>query len=345
MKPCVFYVKKRTGCSKLLVLLICIDKEVDKVESIFAFLLPEWREKIEKLPPLVLEQIEELRFRVGQPLLLRLLEEDVYLQEDGGLSQNPAEGFVVSPEMIKRMVLLLSRSSFYALEEELRQGYITLAGGHRAGLAGQAVLEGGHLRTLKNISSINLRLAKAVFGAANHIIPWVIEGKEVLSTLLVSPPRCGKTTVLRDLIRQFSDGLAGLNPLDVGLVDERSEIAGALDGQPQLAVGHRTDVLDGCPKAEGMVMMVRAMSCQVLATDEIGRKEDVAAILEAINAGQSVLATAHGANWQQLAERPIFQEMLSMGSFKRVVFLSRRQGPGTLEKVCDGKGKELFTLC
>ena len=183
--------------------------------------------------------------------------------------------------------------SYTHLDVYKRQGYITLPGGHRAGLTGQGVLEKGYIRTLKNISSINLRLARAVYGAGDDFLPYMVENGSLCHTLLASPPRAGKTTVLRDLVRQFADGTTRLPPYNVAIADERSEIAGCVNGCPQLPVGHRTDVLDHCPKAEGMMLLIRSMSPQVLVTDEIGRPEDSLALEEALHAGIKAVSYTH----------------------------------------------------
>jgi len=307
-----------------------------------AYLLPELLALFDRLPPEDLFLLEEIRLRKGQPVLLCGGMGDAFLSRRGGFTMKPAEAVLAGEEMLQKMVLLLSGSSFYAMEEELRRGYITLPGGHRAGLAGQGVLENGRIRTMKNISSINLRLARAVPGAAKSFLPYMVENGQLCHTLLASPPRAGKTTVLRDMVRQLADGLAGLPPMNVAVADERSEIAGCVEGMPQLPIGSRTDVLDRCPKAEGMMLLIRSMAPQVLVADEIGRAEDSQALEEALHAGIKVITTAHGQNRQELLERPCTGYLLKNRFFQRLIFLSRRRGPGTLEAVYDGEGRELW---
>ncbi len=306
------------------------------------YLLPELLTILNQLPPGELDFLEELRLRKGQPVLLCRGTGDAFLCRGGRLTTDPAKGVLAGDDMLQKMVLLLSGSSFYAMEEELRRGYITLPGGHRAGLAGQGVLENGHIRTMKNISSINLRLARAVPGAAAKFLPYIVEDGKLCHTLLASPPRAGKTTVLRDMVRQLADGLAGLPPMNVAVADERSEIAGCVEGVPQLPIGSRTDVLDRCPKAEGMMLLIRSMAPQVLVADEIGRTEDSQALEEALHAGIKVITTAHGQDRRELLERPCTGYLLKNKFFQRVIFLSRRRGPGTLEAVYDGEGRELW---
>ncbi len=286
------------------------------------------------LDPTDLADLEELRLKAECPLLLRFRQREAFLGADEALTEGDGGPLrPVSPEELRRTLLLLSNASFYALEEELRRGYITLPGGHRVGLTGRAVLEKGTIRTLKEISSVNIRIARPVPGAAKDLLPRLLdENGAFCQTLLVSPPRAGKTTLLRDLARMLSEG-EGVAPLRVGLVDERSELAAMREGVAQLPVGLRTDVLDGCPKAEGLLLLLRSMSPQVLVCDELGRPEDGPALAEAANAGVRVLATAHGRDLAELRRRPVLAGLLDQGCFRRIVVLSRRNGPGTVEQV------------
>lgn len=284
--------------------------------------------------------LEELRLRAGRPVACQFADEERWL-ELRGWAAGPDRALVAEPTLVAIAVELLSQQSRYAFDDQLRAGYITLPGGHRAGLAGRAVLDGGRVRTVIQPSGVNYRLARAVCGAADGLLRAVAAGGTVRSTLIISPPRCGKTTVLRDLVRQLSDGVpaAGVGPRKVAVVDERSEIAGCVGGLPQLPVGLRTDVLDACPKGEGLLWVLRALSPEVVATDEIGRPEDGPAVAEALGAGVAVLATAHAAGLADVARRPVLRRLLAEGAFARIAVLSRRRGPGTLEGVYDAGGR------
>lgn len=282
------------------------------------------------------EELEEIRLREGRPLMVGGGGWDTMLDLEGRGTQNPGRAYLVTRDDVSRTLQLMSRGSLYAVEDELRGGYLTLQGGHRVGLAGRAVLENGAVRTLKHISGLNVRLARERPGAADAVIGRLVsKGGRVGSALIVSPPQCGKTTLLRDIVRQLSYGLPalGLAGQKVGVVDERSEIAACWDGVPQNDVGPRTDVLDACPKAEGMMMMLRSMSPAVVATDEIGRPEDALAVQEALAAGVAVLATAHGRTPDEVAGRPALRELMAAGAFERYIILSRRRGPGTVEAI------------
>ncbi len=301
------------------------------------------------LPPRLVPQVEEIRLRQNRPLLLGHNEGDLFIDHNGQPVQNGAEAYCVTGEDLKRAAHLLSSSSIYAVEEEVKNGFLTIPGGHRVGLAGKVIMENGRVKTIKHITSLNIRIAREVKGAAEKLLPYLIDPvtKEVQHTLIISPPRCGKTTLLRDVIRQLSDGIDALSVpgMPVGVVDERSEIAGCYRGVPQKDVGIRTDVLDACPKAEGMLMLIRSMSPRVVATDEIGRKEDILALEEVINAGVKILTTVHGANLEELAMRPGLKYLLEQRIFERFVILSRHKGVGTIEDVLDAKTKKSLKRC
>lgn len=304
-------------------------------QQIFPYLPQSLRNLLEALPPEQLRGLEEIRLKPGLPVLLRFDESEALLTSAGNLtSDQTAEGLrLLSPDEMRRTVLLLADSSLYAFEEELRRGYITLNGGHRAGLTGRAVLAQGAIRTIKEISGINIRIARHIAGVALPLLPCLVDAQaRLLPTLIISPPRAGKTTMLRDLARLLSDGV-GIPPLRVGLVDERSELAAMRNGIAQLPVGLRTDVMDGCPKAEGMLLLLRSMSPDVLITDEIGRSEDAAALREAAHAGVAVIASAHGCDEAEIRLRPVLAGLLAENAFRRIVILSRRHGPGTIERV------------
>lgn len=293
------------------------------------------------LPVKALNQLEEIRLREGRPLIVSLSAGDTFLSEAGQLANSVYEAYRVTSDDIEKTLHLISKSSIYALEEELKKGFITLRGGHRVGITGKTVLDRGQVRTMKYFSGFNIRVAREVTGAADKVAKYLIDPihHEFYHTLIISPPQCGKTTLLRDIIRQLSDGIetCSFPGVNVGVVDERSEIAGCYHGVPQKDIGIRTDVLDSCPKAEGMIMLIRAMSPRVIATDEIGREEDITALGEALNAGIKVLTTVHGRDLQELTQRPLFRNLMQQQIFERYVILSRTRGAGTLEDVIDGK--------
>ncbi len=277
-------------------------------------------------------KMEEIRLRVFQPTIIRTHEGDFFINAKGSLAKDSDNAIYCTYAQVRQAVLLLSESSYYAFEEEIRRGYLTLKGGHRAGFSGKAVLDRGMIQTLKDISSINLRIAHHIPDTAREVLPYLFEDGMFCNTLIISPPGAGKTTLLRNIAYELSQGVHCL-PNTVSIVDERSEIAAMVYGIPQLPVGMRTDVLDGCPKAEGIMLMIRSMSPQVIVCDEIGRSEDAYAIREAVNAGVKMVVSAHAKNYEELKERPVMAEILQSGCFKRVVTLSRSNGPGSVEDI------------
>ncbi|MEW6545632.1 MAG: stage III sporulation protein AA [Bacillota bacterium] len=302
------------------------------------------RSALRRLAPETAAQLEEIRLRVARPLAVGSYGRETFVCSDGRFTSRPEEAYRVSRGDVEATLQLLFRGSLYAVEEQLRQGYVTVAGGHRVGFCGRAVLEDGHIAGLVDISSLSFRICREVPGAADPIIPFLVVDGRVVGALILSAPLGGKTTVLRDAVRQLSDGVPALRfpGAKVCLVDERSEVAGCWNGEPQRYVGLRTDVLDGVPKATGLMMAVRAMSPQVVATDELGGAADVAAVEEALHAGVAVLATAHASSLAEARSRPHLGGLMARGAFPRVILLSRRLGPGTAEAVWSAEGENLL---
>ena len=256
---------------------------------------------------------EELRLRAGWPMTAVLPE-----------GERPLGGPPVEGRELEQLVEIASRASLHTVLDQVRRGYLTFEGGHRIGLCGTAALREGEIHALRAISSANLRIARQVKGAAAPVLDGLCPGGRLADTLILAPPGLGKTTLLRDVIRSVSEG-EGCTPLRVSLADERGEVAAMYSGRPQLEVGRRTDVAEGCPKAQGLMLLLRAMNPQVLAVDEITAPEDVRALIAAAGCGVTLLATAHGEGRAGLERRPLYRPLLDEGLFRFLVRI-RREG-------------------
>lgn len=279
------------------------------------------------------EKLREIRLRVGQPVIL-LEEGERFVSESGS---------VICPELkeIRQIVDNACGYSGYAFEEEIKRGYITVLGGHRIGLAGKAVMNGNAIQTLKYMTALNIRIAHPVQGCAEKWKDYFYKNETPCHVLIISPPGCGKTTLLRDAVRMYSEGSAKYPAVTVGVVDERSEIAGTYRGKASYDLGIRTDVLDGCPKSLGMEMLLRSMAPQVLAVDEIGTF-DVNALENALRCGCKILATLHGEDMNDFLEKPGFETLIKGKVFERYIFLEREAKPGAVGKIYDKNLQKLW---
>ncbi|MBE5927562.1 MAG: stage III sporulation protein AA [Lachnospiraceae bacterium] len=229
------------------------------------------------------EHIEEIRIRANKPIVIKC--RDKHLLSD----------YIAKIDDVHSTIELAVEHSVYAHSDEIKNGYITIEGGHRIGVCGQVVCENGVIVAMKHISSINIRVAHQVKGCADKLMEEIYNKNGIDNTLIISSPGLGKTTLLRDIVRQLSD-----RGIDIGLVDERGEVAAAYMGIAQNDVGKCTDVLSFCKKSIGMTMLIRSMGPKVVVADEIGSKEDIDAIINATNSGCNVIATAHGSGVEDI---------------------------------------------
>ena len=284
-----------------------------------------------------LQGAEEIRLRVGQPL--EILYADAKSRKFGRL--NAAQ--------LREMLNYLSGYSVYAIEEELRQGFFTIEGGHRVGVSGRTSYQKkgrwNEMNLLSDISGLNIRLAREKKGCARPILKWIYHGRRIYHTFLFAPPGVGKTTYLRDWIRCLSMGSTNREGLKIGVVDERSEIAACHRGIPQNDLGPRTDVLDNCPKEQGMKMLLRSMSPEVIAVDELGLPEDFSAVAESAKSGVCVLGTIHAGNAAEVQERLRGNGLEGILDAVRLVGLQREEDGTRRIAVYDGVGELLWDGC
>lgn len=271
------------------------------------------------------EELEEIRLRLGLPLILQYRDGTFFLNDKGQTVLIGENLFTVTKQDIEEAVELISHSSLYAHENDIKNGYITISGGNRVGIAGNAILKDNHVSSLKDISALNYRIAHEIIGSSDRLMDIITDVNRIKSTLIISPPECGKTTLLRDIIRNISN-----MKLKVSVIDERCEITASFNGHSGYDLGYCCDILTGAPKDEGMLMMLRSMSPHVIATDELGTAEDILAVKKIVNSGVSVVATIHGQNESQLRKRTDISQLLDF--FECFIVLSRRFGVGTIEE-------------
>lgn len=288
------------------------------------------------------DKLYEIRLRSGMPLILIYEGTEYFLSRDAKMVHEFSRGYLVTGQDLKETMEYIGGYSLYAHEDELRQGFLTVQGGHRVGIAGKTVLDGERVKAVKYISCINVRIAHEMKGCADFVMPYVRDQGGIYHTLIISPPRCGKTTLLRDIIRQISNGYGKFEGYTVGVVDERSEIAGCYQGVPQNDLGIRTDVLDCCPKAEGMMMLIRSMSPAMVAVDEIGDYEDIHAIESVINCGCKLMATVHGSSMEDIQRKPLLQRLVKERTFERYILLCHQKRSGVVKAILDQRGSCLY---
>lgn len=292
-----------------------------------------------------LPHIEEIRLRSQKPLIINCGSHNMYLnQKTLSLQENMNDCVLSTCEDIKETFQLITMNSVYAFQQEIKNGFITLPGGHRVGICGKAVYDDNQIKNIRDVSAMNFRISRQIKGCSSKLVKWMLDKKcGLYNVLIISPPQCGKTTILTDLALNLSNGIKNMfSGFKVGIVDERSEIAACLNGVPQKDVGINTDVLDGCPKCLGMNLLIRSMSPDVIITDEIGSHGDKNAVLSVVNAGVKIISTAHGYNLSELKSRKEVLDILESGIFDRYIVLSRKEGPGTLEEVIDSSGKSIY---
>lgn len=305
-----------------------------KEKQVLDILAKSIRQKIEN-EKLLFENLQEIRLRSGKPLII------FYKNKEWQLPLREREKYFVSQQDIKETLDYISHYSLYAYESELRQGFLTVEGGHRVGTAGKVILENGKVKNLQYISSLNIRVTHEVKGCADKVMRYITSNHSVCHTLIISPPRCGKTTLIRDIIRQISNGNEYVNGCTVGVVDERSEIGGCYMGIPQNDLGIRTDLLDCCPKSEGMLMLLRSMSPDVIAVDEIGTVEDLHSVEYAMQCGCKMIASIHGKDMMEAHEKPILGDMIRSRKFERYIVLNNQKHPGEIAAIYGERGNLL----
>ena len=266
--------------------------------------------------------IEEIRIRNSKPIILKLNNSEKIIN------------YIVQTEDVLNTLQSICENSIYSYQNQICEGFITIKGGHRIGITGSAVIENNQVKNLNYISNLNFRIARQIIGCSNNIIKEIInqEGNTIYNTLIVSPPGAGKTTLLRDIIRNLSNGTVEITGKNIGVVDERGEIAAMYKGIPQNDLGIRTDIIENIKKSVGMKMLIRSMAPEIIVADEIGSKEDVQEINYAVCSGIKGIFTAHGNSLEDLKLNPAIAELIEKNIFERLIFLDKNN-KGKVNKI------------
>lgn len=300
-----------------------INKDKEEFEKIFSLNLRKAFHSVVK----EFDQLQEIRLRAEAPMMFRFRDGVRYLTKNHSLCFDVKDAVNIPCGEIRETMEYISNYSMYAYEEEIKRGYLTIAGGHRIGIAGKMICESEEVRGIKYISFLCIRLAHEIPECSNHILEYLFECNQFLDTLIVSPPGFGKTTLLRDLIRNLSDG-SNVRPqgYQIGVVDERSEIAACYLGIPQNDIGRNTDIFDSCPKEKGILFFLRSMAPDVIAVDELASEKDLEAVERSFGCGCRILATTHAASLEELRAKNHWQNLLRQKLFRRYILIGRNRG-------------------
>ena len=320
-------------------------KNIKIFENVLEIISADIRAVLNNIPEKYKSEIEEIRLRNKKPLSVYGTGRDYFVKNNSDVSISQRGTLIIEENHIRNTFNLITNYSIYAFSEEIKNGFITVKGGHRVGIGGKVLYGNQGIENIINISSLNIRIAREKKGISDHIINNLIDNEgEFYNTMIISPPQCGKTTLLRDIIRNLSDGFNGIRGFKIGLVDERSEVAGIYRGVAQKDIGIRTDVLDACKKYQGIMMLVRAMSPEIIAVDEIGGIDDINSIDEALRTGVKFIVTVHGNSLDEISNRKNLKDILGDKVFKRYIILDKTMGVGTIKDILDEKGASIRNL-
>lgn len=279
-------------------------------------------------------RVNEIRLRADKPVQVMMAGKSFFVSGGSLAEKVESETLYISLNELHCVFMRICQNSIYAYAEDIKNGFVTITGGHRVGICGKVQSDG----MIRDISALNIRISSEIIGCSKQVLPYIIKSEnEIRSTLIISPPCCGKTTLVRDIARFLSDGgqvpvrFSGVN---VGIIDERSEICSCENGIASNDVGIRTDILDGCAKVKGIQMMIRSMAPNVIVTDEIGSPGDYVAVASAINSGIKVISTTHGSSIEEVRARKEIGNMIDDKFFERFILLDSSCGPGTVRQIC-----------
>ena len=323
-----------------------------KFQEAASFLTANIRSRLQAAPDAVQSTAKEICLRAERPLVVSCLDGARFLNRAGEFGRSlPASPYLVTKVELDECVRILTEYSLHSYKREINAGFLTVKGGHRAGVSGSAVCGGSQVLSVTDISSINLRVAREIRGAAAPVARALFS-RGVASTLLVGVPASGKTTLLKDLARILGNGELGYSK-KISLIDERGELAAVYRGVPQNDVGAQTDVFDGYRKGEGMAIAIRSMSPEVILLDELAGEQDAASIRQSLNAGAAVVASVHAGSLEELARKEHIRALLEEGAFAHIVLLRGAAAPCEIARIVSpgelfarvGQERELVAVC
>ncbi len=321
-----------------------MSEDIISFDNVIRNISSDIRTSLASLPGDIKKVTEEIRLRNGSPLNINFQGNNYFVTANDILSSEAKDGIIINQTQINNTFQLITNHSIYAFTEEIRRGFITVEGGHRIGIGGTIIYGNNGIENIRDISSLNIRIAKEKKGISDFIIPYLVKDGDFYNSLIISPPQCGKTTLLRDLVRNLSNGDLCKRGFKIGLIDERSEIAGVYNGLAQNDVGIRTDILNGCRKSDGIMMFIRSMSPEIIAIDEIGGREDIEALEEGLRAGIRFIASIHGYDLNDLRSKVDLKKIIKDKIFKRYIIMDNSKGVGTIASIVDGENmKELYS--
>lgn len=282
--------------------------------------------------------LQEIRLRVNKPTIVCLNGENYFLGTSG-LVNKRKDAYFCDTDDLQNILLNVSNFSLYAVNEHIKQGFISLNNGIRIGIAGQVVTENGKIITIKNFNALNIRLPHEIKGCADEVVSYLFENGQFLNTLIISPAGEGKTTLLRDLIRI----LAGTYMKRVLVLDERNEISASLNGEPQMNLGDFSDIIVDCTKQFGFYNGIRTMNPEIIATDEIGNQSDCDALEYAGNCGVKIIATIHAKNLSQLKNKTQLEHIFKYKIFERFVVLAKVDGIPKITAIYGQNFNEIYS--
>jgi len=279
----------------------------------------------------------EIRLRINSPVEIKCTTGDYFLDLNNK-TKNYIEGYyLIKKSDIEETIAKLTLNSIHAFEKEMQNGYITIEGGHRVGLGGDCIYDKDKFNGFKNITSLNIRIAREFKGCSEKFLKYLITSDRIYNTLIVGPPLSGKTTLVRDIACFISDGAKSpyFQGCDITLIDERGELSAIYNGIPQMYVGRRTDILAYCMKKEGFTMSIRSLSPRVIISDELGSKEDFEIIQYALKSGVNVITTAHGFDMEDIKKNLYLKNIIENNFFERIVILNGSKSPTTINQIYD----------